>query len=329
MGTFPAHSRTYYTDTGYDTGVPANGTDAVRRTWWAIKACLKKEIMSENCGPVPAWTCAGSSDGTTAGMDGVDRWMSTYTADRINGGNSGNAHSWIVLYNSTIGVWLTFDVPATLGNLLIYVSYAAPTGGSITARPTNANEAQIWQTLSFHNQTRRVLHRVFTSDGHFHLFTTKIPNDRADYGQCLAVWPCTDMKPTDNYPWFAWAGNYIRDGSVTGLWRNGTIKARTGAGTFQTMTPGVWMAYGSSASLLFWDNVTWGKNFNGEWEYGPFYLQSQAPATVKGRPLDMYQGSSTWTNNGGAVGLCPIDGPPTHIGIGLIWLPFTKIPLLY
>ena len=81
-----------------------------------------------------AWTVAGSSDGTTAGMDATDRWVA-YTDLTWNTGN----HSWIVLTRAAGGqIVIDLDISsATPQQAFIYASVSGGfTGGSISARPT-------------------------------------------------------------------------------------------------------------------------------------------------------------------------------------------------
>lgn len=91
------------------------------------------------------WTVAGSSNGTTAGMDATDRWSAN--TDLV-WANAGTAHSWIVLQQT--GVSATFQVLITLENASgngqvagVFMSAAGFTGGSTTARPTATDEVTL------------------------------------------------------------------------------------------------------------------------------------------------------------------------------------------
>jgi hypothetical protein len=85
--------------------------------------------------------CMGSSDGTTAGLDGVNRW----DADaKLIWASGAAAHSWMALKFPSVHA--TFCVVLDLNNaqsVLIDVAVsddALFTGGTTTARPTAANE---------------------------------------------------------------------------------------------------------------------------------------------------------------------------------------------
>lgn len=81
---------------------------------WMLKAALMNQLGAPTTGTRhvnSVWTCYGSSNGTTAAMDGVDRWGSTFSAASLVQGSSNNVpHSWIVLQNTTLGVQLLFDL---------------------------------------------------------------------------------------------------------------------------------------------------------------------------------------------------------------------------
>jgi hypothetical protein len=123
--------------------------DQVRGFLWYVKAWLTGQIGGATRG---LWTVVGSSDGATAGMDGVDRWGAVYDGTKLIRAAAGNAHSWMVLRSPGITAggltsvpfymiieWSASDVAPTF-----YGCKALPTGGTITARPTSTDE-----TLNF------------------------------------------------------------------------------------------------------------------------------------------------------------------------------------
>jgi len=124
---------------------PANeSTHALqsRSIMWWIKAFLKGEQGGATQG---LWTCAGSSDAATAGMDGVDRWTASFDSTKIVRATPGNAHSWIVLQSPAGlggGPWyMCIDYSATVEyQTSVFFSKTAFTGGSTTARPTSTTE---------------------------------------------------------------------------------------------------------------------------------------------------------------------------------------------
>lgn len=142
-----ALSRTWYSRAN----IPFPDTSTAQRVsqskLWLLKAFLKGEISTGTVGASGAqpagsnWTCVGSSDGTTAALDGTDRWTSTFDASKLVRTSTGStAHSWIVLQAPTAlhsSLFLTLQYRGATDNLFrAFICYTAPTGGSITARPT-------------------------------------------------------------------------------------------------------------------------------------------------------------------------------------------------
>jgi hypothetical protein len=145
---------------------------------WMWKSMLKGEVGGITQG---LWTCHGSGDGVTSGMDGVDRWTTVYDGVKVKyDANPTNAHAWIVLkrnftvYSTTYTVYLTLiaaDVVSWVatGRYNVYASLAAPTGGSATANPT--------QSQVFFSQFYSAV-----SGGNLHASVTDGTNGRRQYG---------------------------------------------------------------------------------------------------------------------------------------------------
>lgn len=118
---------------------------------WCIKAALCDQlaggITSGTRAPGSVWTVAGSCNGVAAGMDGVDRWGSTFTPANLVRAPEGTAHSWIVLQSpAAFGMWLLLNYNASSeGGAGITLSNGPYTGGSVTAKPTSTNETSIQQ----------------------------------------------------------------------------------------------------------------------------------------------------------------------------------------
>jgi hypothetical protein len=88
------------------------------------------------------WTVRGSSNGTTAGMDAVDRWVNNTD---LNWNSASSAHSWIVLRQAGLGTNIDLLISCNTkdqGNnpryltVLIAVDGVGFTGGTTTADPT-------------------------------------------------------------------------------------------------------------------------------------------------------------------------------------------------
>lgn len=90
--------------------------------------------------PASVWTCLGSSDGATGGLDGTDRWGSTFNGSKIVFASHGTNHSWIALQNTTFGMQLVIDCIAAETNILISMCRIAQPlsgglGGTVSQRP--------------------------------------------------------------------------------------------------------------------------------------------------------------------------------------------------
>lgn len=92
------------------------------------------------------FTVLGSSDGTTAALDAVDRW-SAHT--NVVQNNSGSAHSWIVLRCAALGYDCLIDANSstTANYRLAFTPSTTPfSGGSTTAGPTSTEEFTVGTT---------------------------------------------------------------------------------------------------------------------------------------------------------------------------------------
>lgn len=100
------------------------------------------------------YTVAGSCNGTTGAMDGVDRWASPANAQTRFGGTAG-AQSWIVLTDGN-GVQILFTYDGTADNLAtfgfspgaLYVVAATP-----TFKPTATDEQLVLTSTDLINAT--------------------------------------------------------------------------------------------------------------------------------------------------------------------------------
>lgn len=112
---------------------------------WSLKAHLMNQISTGTAGPTardPAsvWTCLGSSDGATGGLDGTDRWGSTFNASKIVYAGHGVAHSWIALQNAALGMQFVIDCQTSeTDGMFSLCRNAQPLsgglGGTVSQRP--------------------------------------------------------------------------------------------------------------------------------------------------------------------------------------------------
>ena len=158
--------------------LPAGAT--VTENYQKLLLALKNSLIGFATLP---WTVVGSSNGVTAGLDAVDRWV-TYT--NLVYGNNAAAHSWIVLkqtglasnfqllitYNGTAGT-----AGATWGT---YVSPAAGfTGGSVTVNPTATDIL-----------TMQVIGSPITNNNTTTPFQTELHVQQATNGEGTRIFAC-------------------------------------------------------------------------------------------------------------------------------------------
>jgi hypothetical protein len=135
---------------------------------WYIKAFLKGEIGGATVG---LWTCVGSSDSATAGMDASDRWTSSFDASKIVRASGAVAHSWIVLYSTDLDGYMLIDWnTASDATCHFTFSKTAFTGGSITAAPTSA-VSWTYSSQQFTSASIVAAHMfgLLAEDGDFHI----------------------------------------------------------------------------------------------------------------------------------------------------------------
>jgi hypothetical protein len=159
---------------------PADVLDQARQRLWAIK-----EFLTGGAGSPGAnghWTVKGSSDGSAAGLDGVDRWTTTYTPAKIVRGSASNPHSWMVLESPTLSsgikvqLLITFDGSNDYSGSFIFAKTAF-SGGSTTANPTSSDSWMWGGTASaFSHSSTATLHRlhgILSSTGDFFIFSAR------------------------------------------------------------------------------------------------------------------------------------------------------------
>jgi len=335
------------------------------RCWpWLLKALLKGEVSTGTTASVvsgvvgnttrPAgsyWTCEGSCDGNgNWGLDGVDRWTSSYDATKLIGDADGADHSWIVLKSpAALGPvylcidWCRLDTEALLlsgngGHLTLVFSYSAFTGGSATTRPvgggatsnewepsgaavTVGNVETVYETVPGYQTF--YAHFTITPAGAFHFATNRIPTN-----VFLSHFFCTKAAETqtgDNYP--VWIGFHSSIGSSRG---GGTValRSRVSARTYDNTSytpPGMLVNnFGSVSEFISLKDVLALK-----WRLQPLYLYDQS--AWRGRLPDMYavpndSGSGRVTLQ---VGSCyPATTAPTHHVVGDYLVPFGVPPKL-
>lgn len=121
----PQLSRDWQTSTA----TVANGTVAVmcRQVLFQLKQLLVGASSDRR------WTVYSSSDSVSAGSS--DLWVADTNVVWKSVANT--AHSWVVLYNSTLGLYMCLDFLASANQAFqVVFDTSAPTGGTTLARPT-------------------------------------------------------------------------------------------------------------------------------------------------------------------------------------------------
>lgn len=103
---------------------------------YVIKSLLTNtNSVSNTLDSARIWTVTASSNASTTSAS--DLWTSTAALTRAA---AGTAHSWIVMYNSSMGVYLTLDyVGAANYTCDAILSTDQPSGGTTLNRPTTSN----------------------------------------------------------------------------------------------------------------------------------------------------------------------------------------------
>lgn len=185
-----AHTRAHYSNVDYDmSGLDfSTGPKRDASSFWVLKAFMKGEITSPYVGytgtpPVSShWTVEGSSDGVTAGMDGVDRWGSTFDTSKLV--VAGSERSWIVLKSPatfTDGpIYVCLHIAPVFTGLAQQIAVTPFTGGSINAPPTSttfrnaaANDAYFQLLVTAPGVTNLRAHYTVDSEGHFRFFMSQ------------------------------------------------------------------------------------------------------------------------------------------------------------
>lgn len=138
----PVLAKTWQYNVNQAFAMQATITDTSRLIMYAIKTSLTGWASNP-------WAVAGSSNGSAAGMDAIDRWTSAGSLI-WNTTVSGLGRSWIVLAQTGLGpgYQLCIDLASNgtgdgRAGVIVVSPSAGFTGGSTTARPTATDEMQI------------------------------------------------------------------------------------------------------------------------------------------------------------------------------------------
>ena len=286
------------------------------------------------------YACKGSSDGSTAGMDDVDRLSNGGVFNAALWGRAAPAspHAWGVVYSALFGLWICMDVSGGADNYAItWVFSRTPfTGGSTSARPSAGNDNE-WSYVAasgfaMNDNTASLfrLHMVYSERGDFWMWNSKTGSN-TDYWALGALklvppagYPATDANDIVTYcnssgtaATAAHGYGALFNGGTGGQWRG-----RTGGGTLCAGTDPYLAAYASgfvgntNAAAMVAMPAT-----GGQWSHAYVAM-----------PIDIYVYSTTWGDLKGSLpditaapwGLprgYPNSNPCTRRAFGALWLP--------
>lgn len=334
-----ALERVWYTDMNVALADTSTTQRVSQSIIWGLKALLVGNITGTNgaAGAHPSsarWTVLGSSDGTTAGLDGTDRWGASFDATKLVRASSG-AHSWIVLRSPTaMGTYyyLTLDyLTSADANVIVVVSKTAPTGGTTSARPTSVDE---WVHVSTAlNENVALAHNLnITRDasGNFWFIVSRTGAGRFVAG--VAFQTLTDQRlVSDAYPVLSivdyngntTAGTTGPFHTVSSALLGAASKGRspTGAGVGQVGPLGYKYATAGNDFLN-----AYGANADGAYDGAEVLVGSSIASYfgIRGRLPDVYM-SGGLTPQGCVQ---PLTGDVERVFCGSLWLPFTVAPTL-
>jgi hypothetical protein len=246
--------------------VPVSGADDIAYCLWTLKSQLRGEIGGATQG---LWTVEGSSDGTTAGMDGTDRWTSTYDLTKIPQGLGAAARGWMVLKSplQPNGVYIYLCLANSYTGSSTYATIAFANlpfaGSSTTANPTsgayifsNVTTDLLWTPADLANPARYYF--SLTSTGDFWFIKTRLGFAE---NALMAMNP-VGCKGTDQSPLFCFAkytaGANVLSGSAIFTPATGNATKRwNGSAGYQCFAPPPVNSLLDSADSSLFDFPAW------------------------------------------------------------------------
>lgn len=287
---------------------------------WYLKAFAKGEIGGAASG---LWTCAGSSDASTAGMDSSDRWGSSFDATKLVRASGAVAHSWIVLANSGLGCYLLIDWNTSLDQTCNFtIAKSAFTGGSTTAAPT-ATGSITFSSQQFINGTLTAAHMfgLLATDGDLNVKFGQDGTGQFTFG--LAILALTETRSGEAHN--IWP---IVEYNTGGIWQRSSlnvssstlVKGRNYDNTVAVVASLV-APYVASSTAAQSDIATTDAT---DGKYGDFPIWLQVTTTShksrRGRIRDIL-----WAPESTAVGAVePTSGPPyASVVVGDTFQPYS------
>lgn len=301
--------------------VISDGSSIIRSqnlVWWW------KDFLARAANTAP-WTVEGSSDASTAGMDAVDRWTTSFVAALVVYDNPGTPHSWIVLKSpGLIGTrtwYILFDYNRNnfWEQCDITLSDAEFTGGSTSNGPTTVGNTYFYDDIRVRgNEGTGVCHGAIADDGTFWM-------SYARAGAWRSLWIMTeiDNMRTGDTESFA---SYFSDGLDTDPLDDWGIFSATGdlfgPANVGTIDPYRWDA--GSTRLASTMGIDAAENRWVKWPLWVWYNDAALPGqSIKGLILEVEIAI------GGIQGDIHDDtGTIVATHVGPVWLPADAAPSL-
>ncbi len=280
-----------------------------------------KWAMYYSCNSVTAGTAADAVDRLRSGGAGV-----CTDADFVYA-TAGSAHSWFVLYNATLGLYLLVSYEgADNKNVRIVFSPNAFTGGSTTARPTATNEASGYNSNTnsdspFSPSTANVsashAHLALAADGAF-VFVQSRDGVCTQTMLILAKTYGADASDTPYNGVLYFEGGKTSANSIAAFgtfanYANWAGRTHLG-GAIQQLCASAPVTNNGQYDLDFIDAIT---SKYGDW---PVYMRTYNPHARRGRLQDIKLGS-TPLNDGDTD---PLVGQVEFISFGIVWFPMCE-----
>ena len=296
---------------------------------WYWKAFLAGE---QGGAGLSLWTVTDASDAVTAASS--DLWTSSFDASKIVRAAPGVNHSWVVLQGpNALDLYLTLDY--STGNdyeVDIVFSKAAPTGGTVTNRPT-ATDEWVYSAAALNNGSNSayLFHGSLSATGDFLFLHSRTGTAR--FSLAFMSHRLSDIRPTDVYPAHSFfvhddANSVLRRTQLNGA--GGTWKGRNFDGTAVVESSPPHPATDSTGSnpdsttVVFEDmGVDATDSKYSDW---PMYMYAKTAShkSVRGRLAD-YRWAPSVLIDGDAE---PSSGPIRSMVVGDVWVPADAQPTL-
>jgi hypothetical protein len=275
--------------------------------------------------PPQVW---GSSNGVTAGMDRVNRWLTAADLLWIESATpfvETDPRSWIVF--KTTAFFVRFHlVGATRGSVHVAISKAGFTGGSTTACPTamdgsvvgsSATDLNQWNANLDDTGTNR-LQMFHSSDGRETRILFTRASDQVNPNGYAGGWifgELADAPPAITKPYFAMF-DYVTPTTVgayqPSLAKNTAVFLPSGPNFATYMTEHSYVLEQDLARLGVGPCLRAANEISGNWPIQPIYIYDPDTGATLGRPKDLWLGA----NNTAPGTTIPEGGPARFAQFG-------------